>query len=74
MGKTIINAKRVVIDGTLNGNGGGYPGGARRTSDGESGRKNGSGPPSTNGRGEGGWVYLGGAGAGHGKFIYVSFT
>ena len=74
MGKTIINAKRVVIDGTLNGNGGGYPGGARRTSYDESDQKNGSGPPSTNGRGDGGFYYGGGAGAGHGKFIYVSFT
>ena len=31
LGKTIINAKRIVIDGTLNGNGGGYPGAVAAT-------------------------------------------
>ena len=31
LGKTIINAKRIVIEGTLNGNGGGYPGAVATT-------------------------------------------
>jgi len=70
LGTTIINAKRIVIDGTLNGNGGGFIGGARRTSY-NSIRNNGSGPPSTNGGGQGGRTYSGGAGAGHGKLVFV---
>ena len=73
LGTVEIKTVSAQIDGTLDGTGGGYEGGARRTSDSESGRENGSGPPSTNGRGEGGFLYGGGAGAGHGKFIYVSF-
>jgi len=67
LGTTIFNAKRIQIDGTLNGSGGGYAGGARRTSYDESGRNNGSSPPSTAGHGQGGWTLSGGAGAGHGK-------
>ena len=70
-----VEIKAVGVDiqegATLNGSGGGYPGGARRTSYDESGRENGSSPPSTNGRGEGGHWYIGGAGAGHGKLIYL---
>ena len=56
-----------------NGNGGGFIGGARRTSNSWSGRKHGSGPPNTNGRGQGGFMYGGGAGAGHGKLIYLLY-
>jgi len=67
LGTLIVKAKRTQIDGTLNGNGGGYAGGARTTSNDEPDRENGSGP----GSGQGGWGYAGGAGAGHGKF-YIS--
>ena len=70
LGTNIVKAKRILIDGTLNGNGGGYEGGARRTSY-NSIRNNGSGPPSTNGGGQGGRTYSGGAGAGHGKLVFV---
>jgi len=65
LGTMIVKSKHTQIDGTLNGSGGGYVGGVRRTSNGQSGRKNGSGP----GSGKGGWKYTGGAGAGHGKLI-----
>ena len=68
-----VEIKAVGVDiqegATLNGNSGGYNGGARRTSRDEPGRKNGSNPPNTNGRGQGGWRDTGGAGAGHGKLI-----
>ena len=70
-----VEIKAVGVDiqegATLNGNGGGYAGGARRTPYGQSGRKNGSSPPNTNGRGQGGYDYTGGAGAGHGKLIHL---
>ena len=65
-----VEVKAIGVDiqegATLNGNGGGYAGGARRTSSGIGGRKNGSGP----GSGQGGYTYTGGAGAGHGK-LYI---
>ena len=67
LGTLIVKAKRTQIDGTLNGTGGGYAGGARRTSFDQSARKNGSGP----GSGQGGYQYTGGAGAGHGKLIHL---
>ena len=71
-GTLIVNGKRIQIDGELNGSGGGYAGGSRRTSDSQSGRENGSSPPNTNGQGQGGWDHTGGAGAGHGKLCYIS--
>jgi len=71
LGTMIVKSKRAQIDGTLNGNGGGYAGGARRTSSSQSGRNNGSSPPNTNGHGQGGYLYGGGAGAGHGKLIHL---
>ena len=64
-----VEIKAISVDiqegAILNGNSGGYNGGARRTSSQESSRKNGSGP----GSGQGGWDYAGGAGAGHGKLL-----
>ena len=71
LGTMIVKAIRIQIDGELNGHGGGYAGGARRTSDSQSDRENGSSPPNTNGHGQGGWDDTGGAGAGHGK-LYIS--
>ena len=70
LGTIEIKSLVAQIDGTLDGNGGGYEGGARRTSN-DQFRNNGSGPPSTNGGGQGGWKYVGGAGAGHGKLVFV---
>jgi len=71
----IVEIKAVGVDiqegATLNGNGGGYAGGARRTSYYESGRENGSSPPNTNGHGKGGYHDGGGAGAGHGKLLHL---
>ena len=67
LGTLIVKGIHMQIDGELNGNGGGYAGGARRTSYSQSGRKNGSGP----GSGQGGYLYGGGAGAGHGKLIHL---
>jgi len=68
-----VEVKAIGVDiqegAVLNGNGGGYTGGARRTSYDKPGRKNGSGP----GSGQGGWNYAGGAGAGHGKLIHLMY-
>jgi len=71
LGTLVVKGIHMQIDGELNGSGGGYAGGARRTSYDESGRENGSSPPNTNGSGQGGWQYAGGAGAGHGKLIHL---
>jgi len=67
LGTLIVKSKRTQIDGELNGTGGGYVGGARRTSYDESSRENGIGP----GSGQGGYLYGGGGGAGHGKLVYL---
>jgi len=71
LGTLIVKGIHMQIDGTLNGTGGGYSGGDRRASWHKAGRKNGRSPPNTNGQGQGGWYYTGGAGAGHGKLIHL---
>jgi len=69
LGTNIVKAKRIVIDGTLNGNGGGYPGGSGSPSRGSS--------PVSNGYGGGGVSNSGrtpgGGGGGHGQYDNCDF-
>lgn len=78
LGRVIVYAKRVVIDGKLNGNGGGYLGGDRRKSANAKNKRSGQDGYCLGllggslgqvcfGGGEGGWDNGGGAGGGHGK-------
>ena len=75
LGTLIVNGKRIQIDGTLNGNGGGYAGGvATATDDGEFGNS-GESPLDTNGHGRGGIRasrVTGGGGGSHGKLLLLS--
>ena len=67
LGKTIIYAKRIVIEGTLNGNGGGYRGGWQGSA-GTSPVSGGNGRPGKSISGHN----TGGGGAGHGtSFNYI---
>ena len=72
LGTLIVKSKRTQIDGTLNGNGGGYAGAVARSTDtGEFGNP-GQSPLDTNGHGKGGMAVpgggvTGGGGGSHGK-------
>jgi hypothetical protein len=71
LGKIIVRANRITIDGTLDGTGGGYPGGASEDTSLYGYAPFGSSPAGSNGEGGGG-IYeggfkTGGGGAGHGK-------
>jgi len=71
LGKVIVRANRITIDGTLDGTGGGYPGGASEDTAYQGYAPYGSSPPDWNGEGGGG-IYnsggrTGGGGGGHGK-------
>jgi hypothetical protein len=71
LGKIIVRANRITIDGTLDGTGGGYPGGASEVTDYHGYAPYGESPPDSNGEGGGG-IYnsggrTGGGGGGHGK-------
>jgi hypothetical protein len=73
LGKIIVRANRITIDGTLDGTGGGYPGGASENTALYGYAPYGSSPIGSNGEGGGGWYTggrSGGGGAGHGKYIY----
>jgi hypothetical protein len=73
LGKIIIRANRITIDGTLDGTGGGYPGGESQATPYYGFAPHGSSPIGTDGKGGGGWYTggrSGGGGAGHGKYIY----
>ena len=73
LGKIIVRANRITIDGTLDGTGGGYPGGASENTALYGYAPFGSSPPDSNGEGGGGINpsgKTGGGGAGHGKYIY----
>jgi len=76
LGTVKINARRAVIDGKLNGNYGGYPGGRSTIAYGERARS-GESPLDTNGHGQGGFSGVSGAGgAGHGELMssFLQFT
>jgi hypothetical protein len=73
LGKIIVRANRITIDGTLDGTGGGYPGGASENTATNGYAPYGSSPAGSNGEGGGG-IYsggdrTGGGGGGHGKYI-----
>jgi hypothetical protein len=70
LGKIIVRANRITIDGTLDGTGGGYPGGASKNTALYGYAPYGSSPPDSNGEGGGGIrtnSNTGGGGGGHGK-------
>ncbi|KAL7448689.1 hypothetical protein ACHAWC_001637, partial [Mediolabrus comicus] len=70
LGKIIVRANRITIDGTLDGTGGGYPGGASEVTPDYGYAPFGSSPPDSNGEGGGGTDgatgITGGGGGGHG--------
>ncbi len=73
LGKIIVRANHITIDGTLDGTGGGYPGGASEVTDYRGYAPYGSSPAGSNGEGGGGIRsasgMTGGGGGGHGKYI-----
>jgi hypothetical protein len=73
LGKVIVRAKRITIEGTLDGTGGGYPGGASGYTSDPGAAFFGESPPDSNGEGGGGirrsGVRTGGGGGGHGKYF-----
>ena len=77
VGKFIIYAKNITIDGTLDGTGGGYPGGAATDVDNYSYAEFGSSPAGSYGEGGGGipnsYGNSGGGGAGHGVYSISLF-
>ncbi|KAL7454489.1 hypothetical protein ACHAWC_008679, partial [Mediolabrus comicus] len=70
LGKIIVRANRITMDGTLDGTGGGYPGGASEDTAINGYAPFGSSPPDSNGEGGGGIKNSGGrsggGGGGHG--------
>jgi len=74
LGTLIVKAKRTQIDGTLNGNGGGYAGAVASTTDYGANALPGESPPDTNGHGRGGLRSTsgtsGGGGGSHGKLLF----
>ena len=74
LGKVIVRANRITIDGTLDGSEGGYPGGASGPTGYQRYAAFGESPPNSNGEGGGG-IYnsggrTGGGGGGHGKSTF----
>ena len=71
-GTNVIKAKRIVIEGTLDGNGGGYPGAVSTTTNYGRRAQSGESPLGTNGHGKGGFHnsggLFGGGGGGHGQY------
>ena len=74
LGTVIVEAAgQIVIDGTLNGNGGGYVGAQAFNTNSGQRAQSGESPPDTNGHGRGGKEYVGhmsgGGGGGHGMCL-----
>ena len=71
LGTLIVKSKLTQIDGELNGNGGGYAGGAAKRNNGNPGES----PLDTNGHGRGGksssGTLAGGGGGSHGKLLFL---
>ena len=76
LGKVIVRAKNITIDGTLDGTGGGFPGGPSDYTPSNGYAAYGESPPNSNGEGGGGISNsggtTGGGGGGHGKY-YIYF-
>jgi len=76
VGTVKINARRAIIDGTLNGNGRGYPGAVASTTADGAHALSGESPPGTNGHGQGGKSAgghkSGGGGGSRGKLLFLS--
>ena len=67
LGTLIVKGKHIQIDGTLNGNGGGYPGAVPNVGAGGTGKS----PPGTNGGGTGGPTISGGSASKSGGYVAV---
>ena len=71
LGTVIVEAAgQIVIDGTLNGDGGGYAGAQESNTDYGWRAQSGESPPDTTGQGGGGRDNSGGGGGGHGKCLF----
>ena len=76
LGTLIVKAKRTQIDGTLNGDGGGYVGAVASTTANGARALSGESPSDTNGHGQGGTDgsggNTGGGGGSHGKLLFLN--